>query len=232
MINAFRHHSLVHTHEPLAERRHFAVLNAFRHHSLVHRSSLLIFVRRAAMCSTPFGITAWFTPVRGRARPRYCTRAQRLSASQLGSPCQTRSGCVPSDSAQRLSASQLGSHENRLEFSHCSVCAQRLSASQLGSPTVIPGALQGNYVLNAFRHHSLVHWIMPRQAAQTAAGAQRLSASQLGSRLPRLPPEWIPKCSTPFGITAWFTDGSPMAVPLELVCSTPFGITAWFTLSL
>ncbi len=40
---------------------------------------------------------------------------------------------------------------------------------------------------------------------------------------------WTCLCSTPFGITAWFTGADLAKLRDWTVCSTPFGITAWFT---
>ncbi len=158
MLNAFRHHSLVHS--PLsgspclrlyrAQRLSASqlgspvspnqlrfdpeVLNAFRHHSLVHLAIFLGVTVIPKMCSTPFGITAWFTRER---RPIPTIKRQLvLNAFRHHSLVHLLETLLVPDtagSAQRLSASQLGSLYALSDSASATSRAQRLSASQLGS---------------------------------------------------------------------------------------------------
>ncbi len=148
--------------------RRTEVLNAFRHHSLVHRMWLRLSV--AIWCVlNAFRHHSLVHERRSQYWAPYTWCAQRLSASQLGSL--TGTGCLRA----------------------CPICAQRLSASQLGSHSCVYSTRFSADVLNAFRHHSLVHSF----ALETT----------LSGHL----------CSTPFGITAWFT--LPLGRPTPLSTS-------------
>ncbi len=155
-------------------------------------------------CSTPFGITAVFTPpatTRWR-RPRRVLNAFRHHCCFHSRP---RS---PSSWARG---------------------AQRLSASLLFSRYVIDKTNSRNNVLNAFRHHCCFHFPSFRIVSRTGR-AQRLSASLLFSRgFIRVPIATVSSCSTPFGITAVFTWHVIKTCRIWRTCSTPFGITAVFT---
>jgi len=87
------------------------------------------------LCSTPFGIRERFTRESGRYRQYGFAGAQRLSASEKGSPCGPTRSPAGLASAQRLSASEKGSR-------------QRGGHGGGGQPVL---------VLNAFRHQRKVH---------------------------------------------------------------------------
>ena len=87
---------------------------------------------KSKMCSTPFGIRGWFTRVKAIER-LWFSRAQRLSASEVGSLFSELVQTITITSAQRLSASEVGSRLCGLPMRSRLVCAQRLSASEVGS---------------------------------------------------------------------------------------------------
>ena len=178
------------------------VLNAFRRHCLLHtRSGAGWF--RPVRCSTPFGVTVFFT-----------RRAPSGSRS-------------PVNCAQRLSAS---------------LSSSLVDHQQVGGRAV---------VLNAFRRHCLLHGAGSR-APRPGPRAQRLSASLSSSQIPRDTLAIVIGCSTPFGVTVFFTatrttkgisPGCAQRLSASLssspvtsgqhrligLCSTPFGVTVFFT---
>ncbi len=193
---------------PATERRPAGVLNAFRHrrsgHAPMSKNPDLL-----KGCSTPFGIEDRVT-CGGWNRPQGWRRAQRLSASKIGSPhgvgselvlpeCSTPFGIEDrvtkwsrrrlrgKKSAQRLSASKIGSHRLPPSVPDSRGCAQRLSASKIGSQRRQIKPQRRDHVLNAFRHRRSGH---PIRDPDLAAGLE---------------------CSTPFGIEDRVTQGGPHA---------------------
>ena len=132
------------------------MLNAFRHHSLVHCDigGAGDWQRR---CSTPFGITAWFTTVGSTRR-----QATNGCSTPFGITAWFTSS-LPQPGCRRWAVLNA--------FRHHSLVHRILVGIDLVFAVV----------LNAFRHHSLVH------VARHGDGAT------------------LDQCSTPFGITAWFT---------------------------
>src|SRR5262249_23004385 len=109
----------------------------------------------ASTCSTPFGITASFTPAGQRGQ---CPFQRVLNAFRhhcfvhddglLQLASDLRSTAVCSSASLRPSAG---------DVPRDCISAQRLSASLLRSPDRPGHPLPGPEVLNAFRHHCFVH---------------------------------------------------------------------------
>ena len=110
------------------------------------------------MCQTPFGITANCTWHSSHLRGLIHLSAKRLSASLLialgMAPTLNLSPC----SAKRLSASLLIAQIQNTLVHLLRLRAKRLSASLLIAPGGgSPNRRGGSSVLNAFRHHCLLH---------------------------------------------------------------------------
>ena len=229
VLNALRHHGGGHSRraasvsmfDPSAQR-----LTASRRRSLAKNPLVR---SAAALCSTPYGITAEVT-------------FPDFEHQGPGSPCSTPYGITAevtmlrnvsqwrANSAQRLTASRRRSPMGSATCSGRTRCAQRLTASRRRSHYAMAYAsclVHG--VLNALRHHGGGHFTRPSQAAPCSL--------------------W---CSTPYGITAEVTLGSQgYALGHRVLnalrhhggghaggttgsgsrhgCSTPYGITAEVT---
>ncbi len=160
------------------------------------------------MCSTPFGIGDWFTrsPSGGRqrdlvlnafrhrrlvharsfARCTISTRsAQRLSASEIGSPRFARSRSRENFScAQRLSASEIGSHaDGALGLRRMAKCSTPFGIGDWFTvvPTVWTGRL--SVCSTPFGIGDWFTWARSSPTARVKWCAQRLSASEIGSPL-------------------------------------------------
>ena len=88
--------------------------------------------------------------------------------------------------AQRLSASRTSSQPVALGELEGKSSAQRLSASRTSSLYSRSGRVRDRQVLNAFRHHGLLHGHVKTFLA-SASRAQRLSASRTSSHRPTRP---------------------------------------------
>ena len=180
-------------------------------------------------CSTPFGVTVFFTQLRPVARSSHAVlnafRRHCLLHSAATGTTATAGVC-----AQRLSASLSSSHDRRHAPTarppvlnafrrHCLLHTRRSTPSRwFGS------------VLNAFRRHCLLHAVKSPCLANFA-GAQRLSASLSSSHNPRLYTGWRGSCAQRLSASL---SSSPVtatnATARAVTCSTPFGVTVFFTM--
>ena len=202
VLNACRHQRSVHVRFRQPGVRLALVLNACRHQRSVH----VLYKQRTdklGKCSTPVGIKDRFTR---SERPRVpgVPRAQRLSASKIGSPIII----VSNENLSRVLNAcrhQRSVHPGVQLGPDPAASAQRLSASKIGSRGgCIPiGVIRS--VLNACRHQRSVH---PSTIPSLAIARQ---------------------CSTPVGIKDRFTTVGREGSNRCQECSTPVGIKDRFT---
>ena len=131
--------------------------------------------------------------------------AQRLSASEDGSPLASIHSKLAEGCAQRLSASEDGSHGEALYL--------RPPLDTCSTPFGVRGRItqgdrgtgRGVVVLNAFRRQRTDHRRTGDRPQQTVFSAQRLSASEDGSPDGPAHAREAIKCSTPFGVRGRIT---------------------------
>ncbi len=183
------------------------------------------------MCSTPFGIGDWFTAATPQI-VRIAICAQRLSASEIGSPENKRDNHSVHFRVLTAFRHRRLVHPLILGSIPATRCAQRLSASEIGSP-IDPRSCRNRAILCS-TPFGIGDWFTLLQLAIV---------------------DHVRLCSTPFGIGDWFTAelvnqgrfkkicaqrlsaseiGSLtieayVLASAEQGCSTPFGIGDWFT---
>ncbi len=192
VLNACRRQRSVHTHPTFSPETVFTVLNACRRQRSVH-TVIGWSAQRRKVCSTPVGVKDRFTR-RPRKASRCHSRAQRLSASKIGS--------------------QYGACQRLQMVTACST-----PVGVKDRFTLLPGRQIGrSQVLNACRRQRSVHvdsFIAQNATAKCSTpvgvkdrftkrwcagcsawtGAQRLSASKIGSPLADCFPRALHGCA-------------------------------------
>ncbi len=178
-------------------------------------------------CSTPFGIGDRFT-LHIRKYNELYPCAQRLSASEIGSPSTRQRTRRPS----WWCSTPFGIGD-RFTLMPCqkyfkNTRAQRLSASEIGSRTDRRESARPTRVLNAFRHRRSVHLRLTKHVP-TVASAQRLSASEIGSRSVGNDRAGDCPVLNAFRHRRSVHPSSRNSGSQMILCSTPFGIGDRFT---
>jgi len=182
-------------------------------------------------CSTPFGIGGWITGGASRAAHYIETCSTPFGIGGWITWHQTSQWSCPC-CAQRLSASEGGSPTRQVRYPMRPTSAQRLSASEGGSLRARYCCVRSHACSTPF---GIGGWITPPPhalAPTTHGSAQRLSASEGGSPLP----PWIRRVTKEGAQRLSASEGgsrgsSTAADLLETKCSTPFGIGGWITAS-
>ncbi len=180
---------------------------------------------RQSRCSTPFGITEVGTIGRVFSVEQNRIVLNAFRHHRGGHISAASSGLAPWLCSTPFGITEVGTPvvERRAVLP---LSAQRLSASQRWAQHLPTRKFRGTRVLNAFRHHRGGHCVTERYRVRCRSCAQRLSASQrwaLGDQV--ILSQFMPECSTPFGITEVGTRPSSLSWRDRAMCSTPFGIT-------
>ena len=221
------------------------MLNAFRHQRSEQIEPRMAFPQ-FYLCSTPFGIKDR-NSCRLRYSPTKAMRAQRLSASKIGTDvCMVHLSLVlPVLNAFRHQRSEQTfsrrcsvvrsacstpfgiKDRNRVYFKYKSVGetgAQRLSASKIGTGLPLFAIGASGVVLNAFRHQrseQLYTSTTPKDATTVLNAFRHQRSEQKGYRTAGAQ---ALRCSTPFGIKDRNRATAAGKFLDGVGCSTPFGI--------
>ena len=219
-------------------RRGPRVLNAFRHHGLLHQSfGSCDRGSPAGVCSTPFGITDFFTiercvPLAEIGVPG----AQRLyrhhgllhvagfAVGMVVLLCSTPFGITdfftispPLRYVRRTVLNAFRHHGLLHSTGRATILTRRLVLNAFRHHGLLHNRWAAGWrqvwVLNAFRHHGLLHRDTIYPVCASVASAQRLSASRTSSQRNAIHAANRNLCSTPFGITDFFTAGRWRVLP-------------------
>ncbi len=172
--------------------------------------------RAQRSCSTPVGVKDRFTMLACAAHKQDARRAQRLSASKIGSPfiatTTRRKGFVLNACRRQRSVHIMAAAQNDGGLRVLNACRRQRSVHFPGNE---PGSLAVARAqrLSASKIGSL---ICLRRSFTSVFGAQRLSASKIGSLVGGVQRLFAGMCSTPVGVKDRFTTLARASFPCLL----------------